>query len=205
MSKNTETVLFRKAGKGYNRDDVNNYIAEMNSRFNKKETELKLRIKELEKAVESASTVTATASLDYEDLENENRHLRQQLEKVLASSEPCEPVLKADGVDGMSMKIGELLVKATLDAEKIRADAETDAENTVAVAKKQADAMLLEAKIDARVKTEQVKRRTGEISAECRQKLTDAAGDAIKKFRNEADELCRSLDGAAESAKSYLK
>jgi cell division septum initiation protein DivIVA len=126
-------LRFRESFRGYNRDDVNAYIEQINIHFSKKEAELRAIIADLE----AQSALKASAHNDdeftaltneIEALKAENSRLNEELQKANQSIEN-EIEEKSKLYDSMSTQVGSIIIQANSNADKIVAEAKTEAEN----------------------------------------------------------------------------
>lgn len=150
----TTGMRFRESFRGYNKDDVNAYIEQIHMRFSRRESELRAQIAE----VQSLAGRTADAGLQAElealkitltGVEAENRDLKAKLEQTrLASAEAeTENAEKSKLYDSMSAQVGNILIVANSNADKIVNDAKAEADKL---------------KADALAKAETIKRETEE-------------------------------------------
>ncbi len=202
--KNSENkmILFRDSRKGYDKEDVNRYIEEMNIRFASTEAALNGKLKQLEEltargAAEEESLRALEAKIAA--LEEENALLREKAaenesaaEAENAVSEPERPALSYDEA---SRRLGDILLKANLDADRIVADAEAEAEKQLAGAEKRADDIRLDAAVTARLMTDRVKQRLSEVTEEYLKKLSDLSAASAGEYRKLCDDLSEKLMG----------
>lgn len=125
---------FRESFRGYNKDDVNAYIQQMSMIFSRKEAELRAYIAELEAAQIPPAPIVTISPEELEalkkhlaDLEAENARLNEELAaKVEPAVAPSEEE-KSKCYDAMSAQVGNILIVANSNAEKILADAKEEA------------------------------------------------------------------------------
>ena len=132
----TNMIRFRESFRGYNKDDVNAYIEQVNLRCNRRESELRAQIAELQGTIvpvaPSPSNAEETEALREALAKAESEIARLKAEMENAPSEPAvhedENAEKSRLYDSMSAQVGNILIVAKSNAEKILADAKTEAE-----------------------------------------------------------------------------
>lgn len=146
MNDSKAMFRFRESFRGFNKDDVNAYIQQVNIKFSRRETELLARISELEASLGAAANESAapenvqesavTSELDA--LRAENEALKQKLEE--------KGVEKTDDkslYDSMSSQVGNILIMANTNAEKLISDAKAEAARIKADAEYEAEKLKL--------------------------------------------------------------
>ncbi len=144
-------VAFRTALNGFNKQDVNNYIEGMNREFAGRISALQKRITELTneleeqaaknapaKAAAQSEAVIAALNEKLDAAGAENASLREKLAGSEAMAVELRTKLenlsgaadKLDRYDRMSAKMGDLMISAASDADRIRSDAQNAAEET---------------------------------------------------------------------------
>ncbi len=140
--------FFRESFRGYRKEDVNEYITEANLRFANREKDYKDKINSLSEKIASrdselsAENKRLLSQIDAIKAENEfllkkNGELHIKLEKAEETIKSAE--LKAEqemrdfadrkeNIDAISSKVGNLLVSAQLNADKLIEDAKAEAE-----------------------------------------------------------------------------
>ena len=140
-------LRFRESFRGYNRDDVNAYIEQLNSNFSKKEAELRAIISDMQvsrdSAVNEANTELQNKLNDTTDALNsakaEINRLSEELSALKAKYE-VEASEKSRLYDSMTSQVGGIIIQANANADKIvaeaRAEAETIRQNSLAESRK---------------------------------------------------------------------
>lgn len=176
-------VVFRDSRKGYDKNDVNCYIENMNIRFTEKEAALKAQLRKTEEALESLRDRQNKCAV----LEQEITELKQRLEN--ASFDKTQP--QADEAEDdipvifpeISAKLGSILIKANLDADKIISEAEAEAQKQLSEAAKCADGIKLDAAVAARVMTERVKAKLSALTEDYINQLSAFSDDSVREYR----------------------
>ena len=194
---NKSMVAFRISRKGYDRQDVNRYIEEMSFRFTSQEAQLKARIKELEAKSElvcygESEEIKAEVSR----IEAENAELKEEIKKLSDSiaegeSKKTEEEAPSEQVDygNISEKLGNIILKANLDAEKIVADAELEASKQLSEAEKNADGIRLDAAVSARLMATRVKEKLEALTEEYISGLKSTSEDSVREYQKLYEEL----------------
>ena len=147
-------VKFRQSISGFNKDDVNNYIQQLNAKFAKESeekqktiTSLEEKIKQLEEQLEQKAAEEETAAVEESDarialltadidrlnsenesLEKENKELKATVEQYRRNEEENAVVWeKSSKFDKVSGQIGSLIISASAEAEGIIAQAKLKA------------------------------------------------------------------------------
>jgi len=200
-------IMFRTSRKGYNKEDVHRYIEEMNIRFAAAEEKAKQQIRRLEAERESAAEAQAPVvdEAAVQALKLENESLKAELEALKAQLAdvkreiPAEAKAEAEKsltYDEASKRLGDILLKANLDADRIVAEAEAEANRQLTGAEKQADDIRLDAAVTARLMTDRVKRRLTALTGEYIDSLESFSRASTEEYRKLFDELKGRLDAA---------
>ncbi|MBQ4065042.1 MAG: hypothetical protein IJD10_02965 [Clostridia bacterium] len=212
----TNMIVFRNSRKGYDKTDVHRYIEEMNIRFSAMEEQLKNQIRRTEQDLESARMALAAASAENEamkavcsenlDLKQEIEELKKQLEEALKPAEPNDAEGEVSlSYDEASKRLGDILMKANLDADRIVADAEAEAARQLTGAEKQADDIRLDAAVTARLMTDRVKRRLTELTGEYIESMEALSRASTEEYRKLCDELKAKLAGIGVDTSAVLR
>ncbi len=209
-------IMFRTSRKGYNKEDVHRYIEEMNIRFAAAEEKAKQQIRRLEAERESAAEAQAPvvdeAAVQALTLENES--LKAELEALKAQLADAKREIPAEAkaqaeksltYDEASKRLGDILLKANLDADRIVAEAEAEANRQLTGAEKQADDIRLDAAVTARLMTDRVKRRLTALTGEYIDSLESFSRASTEEYRKLFDELKGRLDAAHVDAAVILR
>ncbi len=167
-------AIFAKAGRGYDREQVDAFLLELNRSFSEKEAELKEQIRQL------------TASLT-------------ETQAALAESEKRASALEVTYEGRLQEKERECaLLQASIGQRMIAAD--TRAEEIVSSAQEQADALLADARRRAEHEAELVVAETRQKCAV----IGRAAAEFSDRMHTVSSELCKTealLDEAMEEIK----
>ena len=187
-------VAFRLSRRGYDRQDVNRYIEEMSLRFTASENALRSRIKELEARL---SGENCEKSPDAEKLTAENRALREENRRLAEEnsrlSEDCRPENSAEYRE-ISEKLGDIILKANLDADRVKNEAEAEAEKLMSEASERADAVRLKSAVDARVLLSNVRTSLGDLTEKQLSALKTVSKDTVSEYEKLYKELEERFD-----------
>lgn len=187
-------VAFRLSRRGYDRQDVNRYIEEMSLRFTASENALRSRIKELEARL---SGENCEKSPDAEKLTAENRALREENRRLAEEnsrlSEDCRPEDSAEYRE-ISEKLGDIILKANLDADRVKNEAEAEAEKLMSEASERADAVRLKSAVDARVLLSNVRTSLGDLTEKQLSALKTISKDTVSEYEKLYKELEERFD-----------
>ena len=218
-----EMVMFRNSRKGYDKNDVNRYIEDMNIRFTTAENRYVSTIRMLENDLENAkktasneeeiealkaelATVKELLCQTEDDLEKQEKLLDEAQCEVerLKAEKPTVEVKTEVNYEAAESKIGSILVKANLDAQKIIADAEAEAAKKIAEAEKAADGIRIDATVSARIMTENTKKELAALKEEYIRNLTAISASSADEYRRLCEELKIRFEEAENSAKEKL-
>lgn len=187
-------VAFRLSRRGYDRQDVNRYIEEMSLRFTASENALRSRIKELEARL---SGENCEKSPDAEKLTAENRALREENRRLAEEnsrlSEDFRPEDSAEYRE-ISEKLGDIILKANLDADRVKNEAEAEAEKLMSEASERADAVRLKSAVDARVLLSNVRTSLGDLTEKQLSALKTVSKDTVSEYEKLYKELEERFD-----------
>lgn len=201
MKKKTanEMVMFRNARKGYDKNDVNRYIEEMNIRFVTSEEQLRSRIRELEAALSAVPAAPTVSEEEVAALRDENTSLREKISgleeelKTLKEATDAAAAPKELTYEEAESQLGSILLRANLDADRIRCEADEEGKRRIAEAEKNADDIRLDAAVTARLMTERAKRNLSELTDEYVKNISVLSAESTEEYRRLCDELNRSL------------
>ena len=108
-----QPVSFKTALKGFDKDDVINYIEQMNNRFRKMEASHIQEIEKLKNDISNDESSNAASVID--ELKSENEKLKMQLEEL----KPDTSREKAELYDKMSGQLGSMIIMANEKADEI--------------------------------------------------------------------------------------
>lgn len=187
-------VAFRLSRRGYDRQDVNRYIEEMSLRFTASENALRSRIKELEARLSGEdcekSPVAEKLTAENRALREENRRLAEENSRL---SEDCRPEDSAEYRE-ISEKLGDIILKANLDADRVKNEAEAEAEKLMSEASERADAVRLKSAVDARVLLSNVRTSLGDLTEKQLSALKTVLKDTVSEYEKLYKELEERFD-----------
>lgn len=187
-------VAFRLSRRGYDRQDVNRYIEEMSLRFTASENALRSRIKELEARLSGEdcekSPVAEKLTAENRALREENRRLAEENSRL---SEDCRPEDSAEYRE-ISEKLGDIILKANLDADRVKNEAEAEAEKLMSEASERADAVRLKSAVDARVLLSNVRTSLGDLTEKQLSALKTVSKDTVSEYEKLYKELEKRFD-----------
>ncbi len=201
-------LRFRESFRGYNKDDVNAYIEQVNLRFSRKESELRAQIADLQMMIdrqtsqepmqEAQNPIVPDSSEEIRALkdviarlEAENDTLRAQAEKTHAEAETSmnESAEKSRLYDSMSAQVGNILIVANNNAERILEDAKADAERIRADATYHAEAAKIAAKEKMNVRITELQAKLNEAFRQCIVKYEDYVTEASARLTTITDSM----------------
>lgn len=183
-------VAFKPSRRGYDKQDVNRYIEKMSIRFTASENALRNRIKELE---ERLSADGGRGIPDIDTLSLENRALREENKRLAEENRRLLEAVERKDDDGeyreISEKLGDILLKANLDAEKLKNEAKTEAERLVSDANERADGIRLRSAVDARMLAADVRTNLGKLTEKQLSALREVSEDTVSEYERLYREL----------------
>ena len=187
-------VAFRLSRRGYDRQDVNRCIEEMSLRFTASEDALRSRIKELEARLSGEdcekSPVAEKLTAENRALREENRRLTEENSRL---SEDCRPEDSAEYRE-ISEKLGDIILKANLDADRVKNEAEAEAEKLMSEASERADAVRLKSAVDARVLLSNVRTSLDDLTEKQLSALKTVSKDTVSEYEKLYKELEERFD-----------
>ena len=187
-------VAFRLSRRGYDRQDVNRYIEEMSLRFTASENALRSRIKELEARLSGEdcekSPIAEKLTAENRALREENRRLAEENSRLSAD---CRPEDSAEYRE-ISEKLGDIILKANLDADRVKNEAEAEAEKLMSEASERADAVRLKSAVDARVLLSNVRTSLGDLTEKQLSALKTVSKDTVSEYEKRYKELEERFD-----------
>lgn len=187
-------VAFRLSRRGYDRQDVNRYIEEMSLRFTASENALRSRIKELEARLSGEdcekSPVAEKLTAENRTLREENRRLAEENSRL---SEDCRPEDSAEYRE-ISEKLGDIILKANLDADRVKNEAEAEAEKLMSEASERADAVRLKSAVDARVLLSNIRTSLSDLTEKQLSALKTVSKDTVSEYEKLYKELEERFD-----------
>lgn len=188
-------LRFRESFRGYNRDDVNAYIEQINLHFSKKEADLRAIIADLENKVnQNANTCnnSETESLKNQvvSLKEENSSLKTELTKAKACVEN-EAEEKSKLYDSMSAQVGSIIIQANSNADKIITEAKIEAQN-----------IKMNASLRAKEITDEAQRKKEETIKCIEDILRTASNECISEYSEIIDDTNLRLKSIGENVKT---
>ena len=234
---NNSSNFFRESFRGYRKEDVNEYITETNLRFANKEKEYKDKICALTEKVESGDSRLCTENKklleQLETLKSENEFLLRKngelhimLEKAEKSAKEAIEAKEAEfnasqlkqnsdrsdnkeeNVEGIATKVGNVLViaqlnadkmiaEAKVEAEKIKKEAEESAMKTVRAANAKADAIISSMNKKVKEMSDNYLSQFGAIVSEIKDdfyRITENARDKADGLKKDIFEMKKEVD-----------
>lgn len=192
---NKQMLRFRESFRGYNRDDVNAYIEQISFMFSRKESELRAQIAELEAKLTCASS-SENNEQELNDLKMKLNcaaenidSLKKELETAKAEKISGEEDEKSKLYDSMSAQVGNIIIVANANAEKILNDAKAEAEKI----RVQADEYALNKRSEADAKIKEIEERSNirikELTTGCINDFSDVVMESVTKLNNLTEAL----------------
>lgn len=204
-------VAFRSSRRGYDRADVNRYIEEMSIRFTAAETAMKNRIRELEERLKEAEAARPAgpagnaeaegkpeASPDAEAARNDAPERNEAAQDPAAerggeeagnAAETIKKAAPAEEERQLCERLGRILLRANLDAERIVAEAGEDAAKQLAEAVSRADRLQLDAAVTARLMTGQVREKLLGMTGDFLEGMSGLSEEAVGRYRAVLEEM----------------
>ncbi len=210
MNDSKSMLRFRESFRGYNKDDVNAYIEQINMIFSRREAELRAELADARtQAGGGDPAIIADLHVKLNLAEEENKRLSAELSALKEKSTGTEESEKSKLYDSMSSQVGNILIVANNNADKIKADAEAEAESIKAQAYAEADKI----KADAEAKMAQmIAELDVKLKAVSEKYLSDYAvliAEAQVRFSQVTDQMKERskelLSGADEIGKDLSK
>ena len=217
-SSDKEMVMFRNSRKGYDKNDVNRYIEDMNIRFTTAENRYVSTIRMLERDLENAKGIPNRADeleKQVASLTEEIKELKAELARAeneliearkLAESIPQrnENTHAEISVEQAESKLGSILVKANLDAQKMISDADAEAKEKIAEAEARAEAIRFEAAVSSRLMAENTKKELTALTEEYKKELTALSEESVGEYKRVSEDMKARIAIAEATAKAKL-
>ena len=211
-------LRFRESFRGYNRDDVNAYIEQLNTSFSKKEAELRAIISDMQmQENNSLDEIAKTNETKLSEMNNELENTRAEVERLKAELENTKSNLAAESAeksrlyDSMTSQVGGIIIQANTNAEKIMADARVEAERILQNALSEARSTMAEAekiKSEANIYAENRIRTARETCACEFNSIVESAGNELNavsdNLKIKADLLLNTLKEKGRAVESNL-
>ena len=206
-------LRFRESFRGYNRDDVNAYIQQINFQFSKKEAELRAVITDLE--IKLSQNSSKQSQLDFDSLNSELETLKIENSKLKSDIDDLNAKISSDCdeknklYDSMSAQVGSIIIQANCNADKILNDARADAENIKLSAEIQAKEIITNAQKKKEETLNSIESFIKSASAECINEynvIIDEANDKLNSIcdtvKYKADKILFDLDTKTANIKA---
>ncbi|MBE6637465.1 MAG: hypothetical protein E7618_06650 [Ruminococcaceae bacterium] len=184
----TKAFRFRESFRGYHRDDVNAYIQQMSLAASRKEGELRAVIADLESQLAAVPSETSrneeieALNAKLQALEAENRRLQEEQQTKKTENAVSDETEKSKLYDSMSAQVGNILIVANSNAEKILADANAEAERIRYTARVEAEAIRIEAEKRMEEKIVALEAQLKVVSDECLASYMTLLSEAKVRF-----------------------
>ena len=187
MDAENKMVVFKKSHNGFDKNDVMRYIEEMNRRFKETTDSLQREIQELKKKNESVPFEESASELSEQIrlLTKENADLRAQLEELKKNeTKEEESALQAPlpvEQKSVSEKIGDLLIFAQSEADKLLDQANEEIRKKQNSSKEEAMRMRDDAALTARTMVEETRASLNQLSETYLKSLTAYTHETVSE------------------------
>ncbi len=218
-SSDKDMVMFRNSRKGYDKNDVNRYIEDMNIRFTTAENRYVSTIRMLERDLENARSIPNKSS----ELERQVAALTEEIKELKAELARTETELSEArklaesipqrndaqtsaeiSIEQAESKLGSILVKANLDAQKMISDADAAAKEKIAEAEAKAEAIRFEAAVNSRLMAENTKKELAALTEEYKKELTALSEESVGEYKRVSEDMKARIAIAEATAKAKL-
>ncbi|MCI8388760.1 MAG: hypothetical protein HFE63_09870 [Clostridiales bacterium] len=213
----TAKATFRNAMGGYNKQDVNKYIAELSAGFDEDKKELEERIAELTTEIEKLTAndksteynniaaelerANALVTAQNEQLESQKAEIAELQEKQASLTDELklandklemlgDTEEKLKKYDQMSAKLADLMVEASLSADKIRAEAQSAAD---------------EAMREHEEREQQFRKNEAELAEKLEERYRSAVAAVNAKLSELAADGMNSLEASLKNAQTEIE
>ena len=191
-------MKFRESFRGYNKDDVNSYIEQMNIKFSRREAELLELLKNI------PQPETAPESTENGSLSSENESLRETVSRLEAELRSAKEdndklaseldSLKAEAGDAesdevTSERLGNILLIANENAEKIVREAKAEASRIISEANLKASSIEYEVAVEKKRTTEEFGKCITALSKEYLAECTEIVAETSVRINESAERL----------------
>lgn len=204
---NNNEVRFRESFRGYNRDDVKAYIEQLSIIFSKKEAELQARVSELEAKLFSIESLPVNVHTDeeYNELSEKLSNAENEIKRLIDEKETDREAEKSRIYDEMSAQVGNIIISANTNADKIIAEAKEEA----ARVKSEADIYANSVKDEAYKMREEIiggiNVKVRDFAVECVTQYGTIIGETNVKLESIADNLKTRSQNLLTSLESKTK
>ena len=192
MNDSNSMLRFRESFRGYNKDDVNAYIEQVNARFSRRESDLRAQIADLQNRMPAPAANTADDGTKkrLEAAETENAKLKAELEELKNSAAGnSEKDEKSRLYDSMSSQVGNILIVANSNADKIRNDAEEDAKRIKAEAELEAEKIRRDAETKMNTMIDELEGKLKSVSDSYLDSYANLIADSNHRFTEIPDSM----------------
>lgn len=212
-------LRFRESFRGYNRDDVNAYIEQLNLHFSKKEADLRALITDLEVKCNNPTPIIEipeSTKNELEALKAENERLVSELNALKEKINNDDAKATDEGeksklYDEMSAQVGNIIIVANSNADKIIKDAEEKAAGIVAEATIKAEIMINEAEAKKNEAVTFMEEKLKNASEQCLNEYSILVSQTKNQlmnvsdaFKNKTNELMLKLEEKSKEIENSL-
>ncbi len=199
-------MKFRESFRGYNKEDVNSYIEQMNIKFSRRESELLAMIQTENSNDDETDALTSSLSAENEALGKKIEELEEMLssaenERTLLSARIAELESKENDVSENAVtgeRLGNILLIANENAEKIVQDAKAEASRIISEANLKASSIEYEVSLEKKRATEEFGKNIALISREYLSDCTEIIAEASVKINATAEKLTEKANKLCE-------
>ncbi len=190
---NNREIRFRESFRGYNRDDVNAYIEQLNGIFARKEADMHAYISELEAKLKCAleQPIPEHTNEEYNELLTKLEDANNEISRINEENAVKNEAEKSKIYDEMSAQVGNIIISANTNAEKIVAEANDQA----ALIRSEADTYANSVK-------EEANKLRDEIICNVNSKVRDFAIECVTQYGAVIGETNIKLESVADNLKS---
>lgn len=170
-------IMFRKSGKGYNKDDVNKYIEEMNIRFKTEVDSLKSR---LDKLSYSAPSTDNISEAQISALQGELEQLKLMNKAISDENKRLNELLQKQSEKEESVSAPNSAAESVQSAEKYAPDGKNTSDDPFVNVKVKADQILSDADVAARLITDRVQKHLSTMTDNYESVLLTGALESLK-------------------------
>ncbi len=190
-------MKFRESFRGYNKEDVNSYIEQMNIRFSRRESELLSMIQTDNGKDEETDALTASLSAENEKLLANIAVLEERISAAESEKELlCEKISELEARETEAAesavtgeRLGNILLIANENAEKIINDAKAEASRIISDANLKASSIEYEIAIEKKRASEEFGKNISAISREYLTECTQIIAEASVRINGSAEKL----------------
>ncbi len=170
-------IMFRKSGKGYNKDDVHKNIEEMNIRFKTEVDSLKSR---LDKLSYSAPSTDNNSEAQISALQGELEQLKLMNKAISDENKRLNELLQKQSAKEESVSAPNSAAESVQSAEKYAPDGKNTSDDPFVNVKVKADQILSDADVAARLITDRVQKHLSTMTDNYESVLLTGALESLK-------------------------